>query len=70
MRLLQLILYFAVGYILWRVLRSWIHPRSGSDRSNGRVQGQPGTRKDDSRRFSDIKDAEYEDLNPPPSSRP
>jgi hypothetical protein len=70
MRLLQLFLYFVVGYILWRILRSWIRPRSGSDRSNGRVHGEPGAKKDTPRTFSDIKDAEYEDLTPPPSSHP
>lgn len=69
-RLFFLMIAFIFGYMLWRivrvVMRSGVRP-PGEDGPSGRASGRPST---PVQSFKDVKDAEFEDLNPPRPSRP
>lgn len=67
MRLLQLIFYFTIGYLLWRLVRSVLRtlnkPTSGASQ-----QSTPSNTKTPSQKIfreEEIKDAEFEDITPP-----
>jgi hypothetical protein len=68
MRLLVLLIYALVGFILWRAVRLAFRMMSGSAKEpDGKVRGrpeQPATRKDPLNK-GQIKEAEFEDLTPP-----
>ena len=68
MRLLVLVMYALVGFILWRAVRLAIRMIGGAPKEqDGKVQGrpeQPVPKKDPFSR-GQIKEAEFEDLTPP-----
>jgi hypothetical protein len=68
MRLLVLLIYALVGFILWRAVRLAARMMSGTPREqDGRVRGrpeQPVPHKDPLNK-GQIKEAEFEDLTPP-----
>jgi hypothetical protein len=69
MRLLVFLIYAVVGFILWRAVRLALRMLGGSPKeTDGKVRGrpeQPAPRKDPLSR-GQIKEAEFEDLTPPP----
>ncbi len=71
MRLLVLMIYALVGFILWRAVRLAFRMISRSPKEpDGRVRGrpeQPAPRKDPLNR-GQIKEAEFEDITPPKKS--
>jgi hypothetical protein len=67
MGLMKLILYFVIGWILWRIIRVMLRMGASSRRDDDRsidldIPSTPGATK--ARRT--IQDAQFEDLNPPP----
>jgi hypothetical protein len=68
MRLLVLLIYAVVGFILWRAVRLALRMIGGSPKeTDGKVRGrteQPGPGKNPFTR-GQIKEAEFEDLSPP-----
>jgi len=71
MRLLVLLIYALVGFILWRAVRLAVRMVSGSAKEpGGRVRGrteQQASHKDPFGK-GQIKEAEFEDLTPPRNS--
>jgi hypothetical protein len=68
MRLLVLLIYAVVGFILWRAVRLALRMISGSPKeTDGRVRGRPEQPVQDKEPFTrgQIKEAEFEDLTPP-----
>ena len=72
MRLLQLVLYFVIGYLVWRmmqvVFRSFSRPNPRPPDHTVRKNDAPS--KTEIFRETEIKDAEFEDITPPPPGRP
>lgn len=71
MRLLVLLIYAVVGFILWRAVRLALRmisrsPKETDERVRGRPE-QPVAKKDTFSR-GQIKEAEFEDLTPPPKN--
>lgn len=68
MRLLVLVMYALVGFILWQAVRLAIRMIGGAPKEkDGKVRGrpeQPVPKKDPFSR-GQIKEAEFEDLTPP-----
>ena len=71
MRLLVFLIYAVVGFILWRAVRLALRMIGGSSKeTDGKVRGrpeQPVPQKDPFSR-GQIKEAEFEDLTPPPKN--
>lgn len=68
MRLLQIILYFIIGYLLWRMVKVVIRMITGSSAgrsSEASVKEGPSPKKSTKNyRMDQIKDAEFEDITP------
>lgn len=71
MGLMRLLFYFAVGYIIWRIFlavtRVLNPPQQPSRRPN---TGPARSQKAPPQKYSDIQDAEFEDITPKPPKDP
>ena len=71
MRLLVFLIYAVVGFILWRMVRLALRMLGGPPKeTDGKVRGRPEQPVAKEEPFSrgQIKEAEFEDLTPPPKN--
>ncbi len=59
--MIRLLIYFLIAYFVYRMLRSILLPAS-----RPRTVRRPGAPRRHAANFSDVQEAEYEDLTPPP----
>lgn len=63
MNIFRLLLYFVIGYFVWKVIQVVLRTMSSSRRDEGDViTRHPAQSKTDT--FKDIKDADFEELPP------
>ena len=60
--MLRLIVYFLVGYFVWRIIRAALRlarpPRQGGDPGASGAAPPPGEK------FTNVEDAQFEDISP------
>jgi hypothetical protein len=64
-RLFFLMIAAIFGYMLWRIVRVVMRSGGGSSGGDGTVGRAPGSNGKPTESFKNVKDADFEDLNPP-----
>lgn len=59
----RLLLYLAIGYLIWKVVQIFSRGASSSRRDSGDVFGKRPSQKTE-KDFKDVQDAEFEELPP------
>lgn len=66
MGLMRLILFFIIGWILWRIIRVMLRMGASSRRDDAGIDTDAPPAPGSSNARRTIRDAEFEDLTPPP----
>lgn len=69
MGLIRLIFYFAIGYIIWRIVMAVARLLSAPQQPPRRTDSG-SSQKPPAQKYTDIQDAEFEDITPKPPKDP